>query len=234
VRLQHNNKNILNSKRGFSLIEILVVLFLVAMLLSLAISNPLSSSQDIEKEVTGLERAIRFIVDESATRNTVTRIHFFLNKDPQEYNAEYGPSGQFVLPSKTEFETSVIGKEEEEKKAKKEKELNQKFSRLTEFQDSNKEISSNVKIIAVGNISANQLQTGGEYSLYSFPSGEKDETMLIMVSDESMAVITTNAFNAKIEHKYIHLDPNTEKDNADKQQKMAKDLFDQWKKEKKD
>lgn len=221
------------NQQGFTLIEILVALFLVALVMGLAISNPFSSSQEIEKEVNNLERAIRFMADESAFRNTITRLHLFLNKEPQEFAVEYGPSSQFVLPAKSDDEPKILTKDEEEKKTKEAKNINTKFARISEFQESNSEFNQNVKIIAVGNSQTHELQTTGEFSLYSFPSGEKDEAFIALAQDDTVATLTTTAFTSKFTHNYYHLDKNDGKELTEAQQKKAKELFETWLKEKK-
>ena len=129
----HLNKNFvksLNNDQGFTLIEILVALVLIVLVMSLALNSPLSSRSDLDKEVNSLERAIRFMSDEAALKNTVIRLHFLLDKEPQEYALEFGPSDSFILPPKPEFDTKVETKEEEDIKKKEAKNLNQKFNKI--------------------------------------------------------------------------------------------------------
>lgn len=199
--------------------------------MGLAITSNVSTTSDLEKEVKNIERAIGFMADESAVRNTITRLHFFLNKEPQEYAVEYGPSSQFVLPARDEDSIKVLTKEEEEAEAKKVKETNQKFARITEFQESNNEMSSDVKVIAIGNSQSKTLQTKGDVSIYSFPSGEKDEVFIAMALDNTVATITSAAFSSKFEHNYYHLDKEGST-GPEAQQKKVKELFETWLKEK--
>ncbi|RPJ66206.1 MAG: prepilin-type N-terminal cleavage/methylation domain-containing protein, partial [Alphaproteobacteria bacterium] len=112
-----NNKfsTLLKNNQGFTLIEILVALVLMALVLGITISSPFSSRDDLDKDVNSIERAIRYMSDEAALKNAVIRFHLLLDTDPQEYAVEYGPSDSFILPPKPEFETSVESKEEVEK-----------------------------------------------------------------------------------------------------------------------
>jgi prepilin-type N-terminal cleavage/methylation domain-containing protein len=222
----------INNQKGFTLIEILVALFLIALVMGLAISNPFNSNGDLENETKNIERAIRYIGDESAFRNTITRIHFYLSKEPQQYSAEYGPSGQFVLPALSESNISSTTKEEDEQKEKQTKELNQKFGRLTDFSESNLELNSNVKIIAVGSMTATKLQTSGEFSLYAYPSGEKDEAFIVLQEENTLATVSTFGLAGNIEHNYYHLDNIEGKDINDKLVARAKELFEEWQKKK--
>lgn len=220
--------NKIKNQQGFSLIEILVALFLVSLVMGLAITNPFSTENQLENEIKGIERAIRFMSDESALRNTITRLHLFMSKDPQEYAVEYGPSSQFVLPARSESDTKVLSKEEEEKEKKDIKELNNKFARISEFQDSNKEFDQNVKVLAVGFSNNRNLQKSGEISIYTYPTGEKDEVFIILVQDQTVATISTEAFSSKILHNYYHLDNSNEKELQEAYDKKAKELFDEW------
>lgn len=200
--------------------------------MSLAISNPFSSRNDLDKEVNSIERAIRFMSDEAALKNAVIRLHFILDKDPQEYAVEYGPSDSFILPSKAEFETKAESREEEDKKKKILKNLNLKFNKIAEFQDKNSELPANIKIIGVATPQSEKLQTGGEVSIYSFPTGEKDEALVILGSDEDIISIKVNPFSIKLEHQAYPLGKTSEKDLVEKQQLKAKEIFEKWQKEK--
>lgn len=230
----HLNKNFLtnqNSNQGFTLIEILVALVLIVLVMSLALSNPFSSRNDLDREVNSLERAIRFMSDEAALKNAVIRLHFMLDPDPQEYAIEYGPSDSFILPPKPEFETKAETKEESDKKKKAEKDLNLKFNKIAEFQEQNSEIPTNIKVIGVATPQSEKLQMAGEVSIYAFPTGEKDEALVIVGSDEDIISIKVNPFSMKIEHQAYPLGKTTEKELTEKQQEKAREIFEKWKKE---
>lgn len=232
--LLHKNKykNTYKANQGFTLIEILVAFVLITLVLSLAISNPFSSRDDLEKEANGIERALRFMGDEAILRNSVLRIHFILDKDPQEYAVEYGPSDNFILPSRPHTENAVETKDEENKKKKSLKDLNLKFNRVAEFSEKNAEVPNGIKILGIANLQSEKPQTMGEVSLYAFPSGERDASLVIISSDDEIISLKTNAFTPKIERQIIKIGATNEKELAEKQQSLVKEIFDQWKKDK--
>ncbi|MDO9183239.1 MAG: prepilin-type N-terminal cleavage/methylation domain-containing protein [Bacteriovorax sp.] len=234
MRLHLNKKFfiLLNNKQGFTLIEILVALFLIVLVMSLSLSTSFSSRADLDQEVSSIERAIRFMSDEAALKNAVVRLHFILDKDPQEYAVEYGPSDTFILPPKPEYETKVETKEEEEKKKKTMKDINLKFNKIAEFQDKNSELPDHIKIIGVATPQSQKLQTKGEVSIYTYPTGEKDEALVILGSEEDIISIKVNPFSMKIEHQVYTLGKNLEKDVVEKQQAKAREIFEKWQKEK--
>ena len=227
-------KNHLNNNQGFTLLEILVALVLVSVVLGITITGSFSSRGNLEKDVGNIERAIRFMTDEAALKNAVVRLHFILDKDPQEYSVEYGPSDSFILPPKPEFETKTESKEEEDKRKKDTKNLNMKFAKVSEFQEKNNELGTDIKIVGIATTQSDKLQEKGEVSLYAFPTGEKDEALVLIASDEDIISLKVSAFSMKIERESHALGKGTgaEKDLAELQKKVAKEIFEKWAKEK--
>lgn len=224
----------LKQEQGFTLIEILVALVLIALILGISINSPFSTRDDLDKESENIQRALGFMSDESTLKNTVIRLHFLLDKDPQEYAVEYGPSDNFILPPKPEFETKTESKEEEEKRKKETKDINLKFTRVSEFQEKNNEVNSNVRIVGVGTPQSEKLQTGGEVSIYAFPTGEKDEAIVFIASDEDIVSLKIHAFTKKIEKESHPLgkESKDEKDLSELQKKRAQEIFEKWQHEK--
>lgn len=224
-------KKILKSNHGFTLIEILVAMVLIAIVLGLALPDTFNTAGHLDEQSDDIERAIRFMSDEAALRNSVIRMHFMLGKAPQEYAIEYGPSDSFVLPPESELEPTMLTKEEQEKADKETKEVNMKFNKVKEFQESNKEVSENVKILGIGNSSSQKLKTTGDASIYAFPTGEKDEAIIILGNEEKIISLETNAFNQKIEKKSYNIEAASNRDILDVQAEKAKEIFDKWEKD---
>ncbi|AUN97964.1 type II secretion system protein [Bacteriovorax stolpii] len=235
VRLLQRNKfiqaKLLKSNQGFTVIEILIALVLITLVMAMALSNPFSTSQDLDQESDNIERAIRFMSDEAVLRNSVVRLHFMLGKAPQEYAVEYGPSSSFVLPPEPEHESTSQSKEEEEKEAKRLKETNMQFNKVQEFQDSNKEMPEGVKILGVGNGNSEKFKSTGDVSVYTFPTGEKDDAIIILANDENVISLEVNPFNQKIEKKTHKLENPGNREINDLQAAKAKEIFETWLKE---
>lgn len=224
-RLKTPNRLFQNSK-GFSLVEILVAMALLVFLLMLAANSSFSSREQLDEAINDTERAIRFGMDEAALRNVIIRLHFLHDKDPVEYALEYGPSDNFVLPISLVEEDDDDDEEEREKKAK---EFNKKFNRIQEFQDSNRKLPGNVRLIAVGTRLMGRLITEFHSSIYLFPTGEKDAAMIFFGTDEEMASLSLEGFTDEFTIKYHKLDPDTLDDEIiEKQQELAEELFEKW------
>lgn len=219
---------ILKSSQGFSILEILIALALIAIITGIAISDNFSSSKDLDQESEKIQRALRFMSDEATLRNAVVRLHIYLDKQPQEYAIEYGPSDSFVLPPQDETESSVLSPSEEEEKNKAQKELNLSFNKIQEFQESNIEINENVRLIGIGNANSNKLQTEGEVSLYTFATGEKDQAMIFLATEEQIVALDISPFSNNVNKTSYPLDTQGNKDIIGVQNEKAKELFELW------
>jgi prepilin-type N-terminal cleavage/methylation domain-containing protein len=104
--MQISTQKIFNSsqgQRGFSLIEILVALILASLVfLAVPSGDDTQKHRDLQSAVSDLERSVRFASNESILRNTVVRLRISLDKQPIEYNVEYGPPGNMPLPDMPE------------------------------------------------------------------------------------------------------------------------------------
>lgn len=235
VRQLRNNPiqaKLLKSNQGFTVIEILIALVLITLVLGIALSDPFSTTKDLDQQSDDIERAVRFMSDEAALRNAVVRLHFMLNKAPQEYAIEYGPSDSFILPPEPEFETTTQSKEEEEKAAKTIKDTNLKFNKVQEYQESNTEIPESVKILGIGVSSSGKLKTTGDVSIYAFPTGEKDDAIILLANEETVISLMINPFNQKIEKKTHKLEIIGNREINDLQDAKAKEIFEEWLKDK--
>ena len=224
-------RKILNSNQGFTLIEILVALVLVAIVLGLALPDSFSTAGNLDQQSDDIERSVRFMSDEAALRNSVIRLHFMLGKSPQEYAIEYGPSSSFVLPPESEIEPTTLTLDEQEKAKKEESSLNLKFNKIKEFQESNKEVEEDIKILGIGHSNSKKLKTTGDVSIYTFPTGEKDEAIIILGNEVKIISLEVNAFNQKIEKKSYNIEAVGNRDIVDVQSELAKEIFDKWEKE---
>ncbi len=218
------NRN--NQDHGFSLIEILVAMFLMVLLLMLATSTSFSNRDKLDEAINNIERAVRFGIDEAALRNVIVRLHFYHDKSPIEYALEYGPSDNFVLPISLTEEDRGTDKEIIKQKAKK---FNKNFNRISEFQDSNKKLPDDVKLLGVGSKLSGRLINEFHSSIYIFPTGEKDASILFFGTDEEMASLELEGFADDFSVNYYKLEQDIPEDEiAEKQEELTLELFEKW------
>lgn len=225
-------EKLLKENHGFSLLEILIAMVLMVAILGLSLNASFSSKDTLDKEVSGLERALRFMNDEAVLKNKVVRLHLQLDKNPQEYSVEYGPSDSFILPSQSETETVVTDLEEDKAKKKEINDTNLKFNKIIEFQDSNSILNDSIKIIGVAKSTDKKIYVNGDISIYAFPTGEREDSLLLIASDEDVVSLKINGFSNKIKKENYPLEKNSELELEAKYELKSKEIFEKWQKEK--
>ncbi len=221
------------NQRGFTLLEILVALVLASFVLAIVISEPFSQRKSLEEDLAQIERGLRYMSDESALKNTIVRMKFFIEKEPGEWAIEYGPSENFVIPSKEDVSGTETS-EEEEARLKKEKETNMKFNKIADFGESNQELKTNVKFVGIGTRLMGKLQKKGEGAIYAFPGGEKDEAIIVLATDEEIATLETSAFSSNVKRTFYLLSERKEDEKEAKIESLSEELFLKWQSGKKD
>jgi hypothetical protein len=189
-----------------------------------------SLRQNLDEALDDIERAIRFSEDESALRNTITRIHFFLDSNPQEFTVEFGPDDKFIIPAAPPEITSKSLKDEEIEK-KKTEDLNKKFSSVKEFSEKKMEVPDSIKIIGIGSSMEKELIIDFHASLYVYPSGEKDAGFIIVSSDAEMVGLSIEPFSRTYTREYIKIEKSDSEELIDTQLRMAKEMYEKWLKE---
>lgn len=225
-----NQKNILNNQQGFTLVEILIGLTLLVVILTLIpISLTGTDREKIQEAMTKVDRAVRFATDEAILRNSVVRIRFDLEKDPNEYFIEFGSGANIVLPEAKDLsELSIKDRERELEKAQK---LDGQFNVVSEFEESNETFPEGISLYALGTTYYPELMVEGMVSLYFYPTGERDSALLIFNSIEEMATLSISPFESATFDNYYPFS-QTELDNVDDTlENKSKELFEKWQKE---
>ncbi|MGB0454243.1 MAG: hypothetical protein ACPGJV_11075 [Bacteriovoracaceae bacterium] len=181
-----------------------------------------------------IERAVRFGVDEAAMRNAIVRLHFYLDDEPQKFTLEYGPDDSYVIPlsSLNQKNRDDLTEREQEEFEKTQKEENKKFNRLPEFKEKAKEFNQDSVIIGVGSLLHEDLLTDFEASVYIYPSGERDESILFIANYDEVVSLTIPAFTYDFEINRYPFDPPLDdiEDVYDQGISKAQELFNDWKK----
>lgn len=177
---------------GFTLVEVLVALLLVALIVLAWPSGDTGVHQELISTVDSVDKSLQFAANESILRNSVVRLRISLEKTPVEYTVEYGPSGNLPLPDMPEETVKSLAQEksEQDKLAL----LDKQFTKVEEFEDVKVELSDEVTILGVGTSSMKKLITGGEASIYFYPTGEKDGALIFFSTTEEMAWLEVQPF----------------------------------------
>ena len=215
--------------RGFTLLEILVTLFLVGLVtVSVLSGGGFIGQEQLEETVNTLERNYRFAMDEAVLRNRIVRLHFYLDRNPQEYTVEYGPDAHFVIPNSIVSQGKRKSLQEIEEFQKKQKAVNKQFTPVRELSEENKKIPENILITGIGSGLNKALINEGDVSLYIYPDGEKDSAFIAVSDDKDLSILTTDAFTNDITIGQEPLPQNIEENLLEKKFKLTRELFEKW------
>jgi hypothetical protein len=188
--------------------------------------NSETQRQRMEHTMAKFDRTIAFSTSESILRNTIVRIKIDPSQEPMEYSVEYGQGSNMVLPQTKDF--SRLSLKEREQELEKSKKLDSQFSKTEEFLESNEAIPEGISVYALGTTYRDDLLIDGPFYIYFYPTGEKDNTLLIMNSVEEMATLAISPFEEKTVDEYF---PFSESDLANLDyalENKAKEVFEKW------
>ena len=219
--------NFKSDQRGFSLIEILVALLLVSLVvISFPSSDTTEKHRDLKSAVADIERAIGFASNESILRNTVVRLRISFEKDPIEYNVEYGPPGNMPLPDMPVNKQNSL--DEDRAKAEKLSNLDKQFTKVVEFEEIRHELSHNVQILGVATSFQKKIITDKEASIYFYSTGEKDAALIFFATDDEVAFIDVQPFLSETRTVFEALNPESVAKKEDILQTKMDEVYKEW------
>ena len=219
------------NRKGFSLIEILVTLILVSLLFAMVAGGTLSSSAKLDEGLSLLERSILFGKDESTLRHSLTRLHFLLDKSPQEFALEFGPEGSFVLPEPVAEESYALSSGQREQLEAQKKDLDRKFNRVKEFQDKNNKLPDGIVIVGVSVGDRGKFLTVGEPSFYFYPNGDKDPALIVVASAEEVIGLGIGPYEDDITRYIRSIDQNARAELQAQQEELGRSIWEEWSKQ---
>lgn len=212
--------------KGFTLVEVLVALLLVALIVLAWPSGDTGAHQELVSTVESVDKSIAFAANESVLKNTVVRLRISLEKSPVEYTVEYGPAGNLPLPDMPVETVKSLAQE----KAEKDKltALDKQFTKVEEFEDVKVELSDEVTILGVATTSQKKLITGGEANIYFFPTGEKDGALIFFSTTTEMAFIEVQPFLSDTNKTYETIDSKRVAKLEDILQTRMDEVYKEW------
>ena len=211
-------------QKGFTLLEILIVVALLAVVYALIPSSLAGSSREqLQEGIDKITRSIRFAQNESVLRNTILRLKITISgAEDQSYSVDFAPSNTLPLPELQNSDKLSLRELEEQKKII--ANVDRQFQPVPELDGEDLKFPSGVLIQGVGLSSRNFIQTEDEFSLYFYPTGEKDSVIFFLSSIEEIATISVGAFTDAPEVNYYYL----EEDDLDLIEREIKRLYEEW------
>lgn len=221
-----------NSNKGFTLIEILVALGLVALLMGILVTGGFTP-RPVKEEVTSFfERSFVASQDESTLRNSIVRIFIQYDEDQSKVSVQSANDSGTVLPKDIFLNSENLTISEREKLFKKRKKLNRSFSRIEEFSDSDYEFPYGAKLIGVGNLSQDTISVEEDFGIYFYPTGEKDAVFIAFAYEQDLVTITTEAYTNRVTTSYHKLAGDIRDMELETAVEQAQELFSKWKERK--
>lgn len=217
----------MTGQQGFSLVEILMAIFLSVVVISITVSNLGGDERSkLEDTLRKLERSVRFATDESILRNKLVRLQFALDEDPITYKIEYGQSANIVLPEAVDLES--LNLRDRNAELKRIKKLDSQFVTVPEFEAGSEPLPESVVLYALGTTYYPDLMREGKVSIYFYPSGEKDNTIIFLHTPQELASLVIFPFEDRTQ-KEFYLFAETELDNIESTiENKTKEIFEQW------
>jgi prepilin-type N-terminal cleavage/methylation domain-containing protein len=215
------------NQKGFSLIEILVAMSLVAiMFMVFPFGTQNNDRNKLEITLDNFDRAIRFATNESILRNSIIRIKIDFNQTPSSFVVESGPSGNFVLPRLEEIDK--LSSKEKEALLKTTKNIDLQFQPIPDLDPRILNLDEVVAIIGAASASRKIIQRENNFSIYFYPTGEKDESLIFFATFDEVAVLEVPGFEPQTHAHFIPIEEN-EKINLDQTyENKMREFYNQW------
>lgn len=164
--------------RGFTLIEIMVAIAIVAMITALAIPGLnyafRTNTESFSRQMAAVFRETR---DRALLKHQIVRLKFDLKK--QEYWVEEAPSS-FLLPSEAEAQKAAEDshKSSNDKDKDKDNEQDQSFRLVKEITPKHRSIPYGIKLVKILSPRYKEPISDGEAEVYYMTSGISDAAIL--------------------------------------------------------
>lgn len=204
-----------------------MALVLVVMLFTLIpVGSGGGQREKLEEVIFDFDRGVRFAVNESILRNAITRLSIDMDKEPMEFTVEYGTSANIILPElEDENRMSLRDREEQLKTIKS---LDAQFSSVEEFADEPKKLPENVEVIGIASSYLNLIKADGKVSIYFYPTGERDNSLIFISTEEELASFDIPPFEDRTEVDYYTYSETDLVNLEDTQDNKMKDIFEKW------
>ncbi len=220
-------KENLTSQKGFTIIEIMVAMSLIVLIFAIVpITTSYNSHSQLQKALSDFERAVRFANNEAILRNKIVRIKIILGAEESEYTIEYGTNSDLILPESVD--TSKLSIKEREEEQKKQQKLDSQFSVVDELYDENKKLPAGTFIYGVATSYYENLLMSDEMHIYFYPTGERDNALILLHTDIEMASLSIPPFEQTTYKDYYTFTEEELLQFDDTLESTSQDIYTEW------
>lgn len=175
------------NENGFSLIELIIAISLVSIIIFTFSGNEQKSYQsDVEESLQKVEGLIKVATNEATLKSRLVRITFDLSKKPTTYIIEV--SNKENLLKKNFKNIEDVSLSERDNFLSEKKEYDDHFQPIIEFEKA-LPFSKSIVIEGIGFNGNDNIIDDGKVSIYVYPSGERDNSIIIFSSPYQVASI---------------------------------------------
>ncbi len=214
---------------GFTIVEILVAVFLISFAMFIVTGPANNSSKLVQSTLDEFDRAIRFAKDEAVLRNSIIRLKIELDKQPNEYILEYANDTNAKMINYDKFgDEKKLSFRKLEKRDEEIKKFSRGFTKISEFSKGARTFDKKIKILGVTTSIRTSLLIDGEASLFFYPSGEQDSGLIIISSGEEIASMEIEPFSDNINFSYHLLEDIEEEEVAQAEETLRDEIYFKW------
>ena len=217
--------------QGFSLVEILVALALMAVVFTIVPLTTTDKRAQLEEAILDFDRAVKVATNESILRNTVTRIFINLEFESEEsdapsvkYSVQFGPDGGLALPRAADL--SKISLKDLEKYEERQKSFNSKFNSVPDFKP--RALPEGITFQGLASSYQKEIQNEGKIAIYFYPTGEKDDAIIFLASNNELAYLEVEAFRDETTLEYYPLNQSELENPQESLDNKKKEIYSQW------
>lgn len=173
-----------------------------------------------------ITRAVRFSQNESILRNTIIRLKINISgEERQSYSVDFGPSETLPLPEIRDPEKLSL--KERERQNKVISNLDNQFTLLPELEGEDLNFSERIIIQGVGASDKDYIQTEGSFSLYFYPTGEKDSAMIFLSSYDEIGTVSIQNYSPEPDIAFHFL---RDANDVNLIERSIKEYYEKWRK----
>ncbi len=196
--------------KGFSLVEILIVIALVAVIFMVAPRMMPGARRHLESALSDLQNAVRFAQDEATLKNQTVRLLIDLEQEKKSFQVEFAPNSVSNFSPISDRASRKMQELQKEKEANRER----SFQPIESFQSIKRDLHPAVDLVGISPQGFKSPIVSGKVSIYFFPSGEHDMARLFFSTQDEVVAATIEPFRTEVSSDYYTIPQTMSYDQA--------------------